>query len=81
LLPDSGNIFPVHRVQLALPKAKLGEKNFPELSVLPAVDEDVDAGIEHQQEVGHLHQQVTPAKKSSLTNFFLPACVIIYKYK
>ena len=65
VLPNPGNIFPVYRVDLALPQTNLGEKNFPELSVLPAVDEDVDAGVEHQQEVGHLHKMVTPATQTA----------------
>ena len=43
---------------MAVPQPKLGEQNFPELSVLPAVDEDVDAGVEHQ------HQKVTSKTQS-----------------
>ena len=58
--PYSGNIFPVQNITLAVP-SKFGEENLPELSVLPAVDQDVDAGVEHQEDVGDLHEEVTPA--------------------
>ena len=60
-LPYPRNTLPVNSILLAAPKSKFGKKNFPELLVLPAVDQDVDAGVEHQEQVGHLHQQGTPA--------------------
>ena len=60
-LPYSLNTLPVHTILLNVPKSKFGKENFPELPVLPAVDQDVDSGVEHQEEVGHWDQLGTPA--------------------
>ena len=50
-----------HRDQAAQPQR--GEEQGPELGVLPAVDEDVDAGVEHEQEVGAVRQDLAPAQR------------------
>jgi acyl-CoA synthetase (NDP forming) len=31
--------------------------------ILPAVDENVDAGVEHEEEVGDVRQDLAPAQK------------------
>jgi hypothetical protein len=36
------------------------EQQSAELGVLPAVDEDVDTGVEHQEEVGAMGQDLAP---------------------
>ena len=36
------------------------EKLGPELVVLPAVDEDVGGGVQHQQQMRHQCQRLTP---------------------
>ena len=59
-VPYLGSILPVHHIWLAVPESKHGEEDLPEHSVLPAVDQDVDAGVEHQEGVGDLYEQITP---------------------
>jgi hypothetical protein len=36
-----------------------------EFGILPAVDENVDAGVEHEEEVGDVRQDLAPAQKQS----------------
>ena len=40
--------------------SKLQEKNFAECLILPTVDEDVDAGVEDEQEVGDDRDHLAP---------------------
>ena len=40
--------------------SKLQEKNFAECLILPTVDEDVDAGVEDEQEVGDDGHHLAP---------------------
>ena len=51
--PSSG-FFP------ALP-VESSSKSLPELSILPGVDDDVSAGVQHQQQVRGQGQQARPA--------------------
>ena len=43
-------------------KSKFVEKNLPESFVLPAVDDDVDAGAEDQQDGGDDGHHLTPGR-------------------
>ena len=43
-------------------KSKFVEKNLPESFVLPAVDDDVDAGVEDQQDGGDDGHHLTPCR-------------------
>ena len=52
--------WPVDLIRLAVWKAKLEHEDLPELPVLPAVHQQVGAGVEHEQQVGELGYKVTP---------------------
>ena len=41
-------------------RSNSGEKHFSELSILPAVDYDINAGVYYKKEMGNFHQNVTP---------------------
>ena len=43
------------------PEAQQTEQNPPELFIFPAVDDNVDGGVEDEEEVGEEGQKLTPA--------------------
>ena len=43
------------------PEAQQTEQNLPELLIFPAVDHNVDGGVEDQEEVGEEGEKLTPA--------------------
>ena len=47
---------------ILLEESQTVQQQGAELGVLPAVDEDVDAGVEHEQEVGAVRQDLAPAQ-------------------
>ena len=64
------SVYPSNGSFPALP-AESSLKNLPELSVLPGVDDDVSAGVQHQQQVRHHWQQAGPANINKYQTWFV----------
>ena len=58
--PDFCDMFPIDLIELTIWHPQLGHEDLPELLVLPAVHQQVGAGVEDEQQVGDLGHKVTP---------------------
>jgi hypothetical protein len=51
------------KVPALLAEAQRVQKKGAKLCILPAVDENVDAGVEHEEEVGAVGQDLAPVRR------------------
>ena len=69
-VPDDGGCsrrqYPPNVRFRALRQAEQTEENFPELFIFLTVDDNVDGGVEHKEEVGEESEELAPGNAISI---------------